>query len=260
MLNQEKLCFILMSVFFLYLSFNKKNVMQSMSLLPAAVGGMFTYALMKSAADKSAPTARFLLDFSEVFLSICIFILTISVLLPDSFLLLFFCCDSWISFQIYKGLSYLISDTAQGEWGKNMFFFVFFPSVIWVNRPFTHTHSVMITVSRGLGCSPLFFFFFFLFPLQHLIHHSDELNHCCVSVCSAALSWIAALIHFILGISWIARETSKTRRVVIIFIGGLGDLNLWALLFQLCRTKGESPVPFFFLFLFFLFTNFECWK
>lgn len=72
----------------------------------------------------------------------------------------FFCCDSWISFQIYKGLSYLISDTAQGEWGKTRFF-LFFSPVCDLSEPtvYTYTRSNDNREQR-FGMFPIFFFLF----------------------------------------------------------------------------------------------------
>lgn len=89
----------------------------------------------------------------------CIFILTILVPLPDSFVLLFSAVTVEFPFRFIK--VYLISSQTLRKVSKKHAFFCFFPpSVIWANRPFTHTLAVMITASRGLGCSP----FFFLFP------------------------------------------------------------------------------------------------
>lgn len=135
----------------------------------------------------------------------CIFILTILVPLPDSFVLLFSAVTVEFPFRFIK--VYLISSqTLRKVSEEKTRFFLFFSPVCDLSEPtvYTYTRSNDNREQR-FGMFPIFFFFF---PLQHLINHSDELNHCCVSVCSAALSWIAALIHFILGISWIARETS----------------------------------------------------
>lgn len=120
----------------------------------------------------------------------------------------------WVTFIVFGGGINL------GKWRQHYLYGQILKevfSMIWVNRTFTLMLPVMIAVNKSLG-SALFF-------LQHLLNHLDEPDHCCVSVCSTTLSWITALILFILGNSWIAQETSFPQWVVVIFIDSLGILT-----------------------------------
>lgn len=77
---------------------------------------------------------------------------------------------------------------------------------------------VHVVAKASLGAECFFF-------LQHLLNHLEELNCCCVSVRSIALSWITALMLLIQGNSRRAEETSLTQWVVVIFIASLGLLT-----------------------------------
>ena len=139
---------------------------------------------------------------------------------------------------------------------KKHFFFFFPPSVIWVNQPFTHTVAVMITTSRGLGCSLLFFFF--SFP-------SATLNK--------PVGWMESLLCVSMQRRLIMDHSADTFHPGD-FMDSTGNILNPTGPYHLHRRpwrsqpvssalsalsgKGESPVPFFFFF-FFLFPNFD-WR
>lgn len=122
---------------------------------------MFTFTLMKSAADISAPTARFLLDLSLVLPSICIFILTILVPFPDSFVLLFFSAVT-VEFPFRFIKVYLISSHTLHEVSEEKTLFFFFPPVCDLSEPTVYTYSRSNdNHEQRFGMFPTFFFLFF---------------------------------------------------------------------------------------------------